>query len=118
LGIVLNHDQQAREGGALLVGGLNGLFRRSGPREPGARVRDLAEHVALLLRDAFDGLDEVGNEVVPPLELVFHLGPLRFDRLFLTDESVVRTPGDSSSRHHHDRGCNGPTRYQCHLELQ
>ena len=42
-------------------------------------------------REALDGLDQIGNQVVAALQLVLHLAPLRLDRFFLRRELVVRT---------------------------
>ena len=75
LRIVLGHDQQPRQRAALLVGRLDRLLRRLRAGELGARLGDLPEDVTLLLRDALDRLHQVGNQVVPPLQLVLDLRP-------------------------------------------
>jgi hypothetical protein len=48
---------------------------------------------------ALDGLDQVRNQIVASLQLVFHLRPLRLDGFFLADELVVGTSGQRQGEH-------------------
>src|SRR6185436_15548776 len=47
-----------------------------------------------MLGEPFGGFDQVRNQVVAPLQLVFNLCPLRLDRFFLLDERVVGTAAE------------------------
>jgi hypothetical protein len=92
LRIVLDDNEQSRQSSALLIRCLNRLLRRLRAGKPCARIRNLAEDVLFLLRDSFRRFDEIGNQVIPTLELVLDLSPLCLDGFFLADEPVVRTP--------------------------
>src|SRR6185503_13890961 len=105
LRVVFDDDQRSAECGALLVGGLDGLLGGLRAGHLRARIGNLPEHVLLLLRDPLRGLDEIRDEIVPALQLVFDLRPLRLDAFFLADEGVVRASrrraggGDDERQH-------------------
>ncbi len=82
----------------LLVRRLDLFFRRLRVQQPRPRLRDGDEDVALLLRETFDRLDQVGNEIVPALQLYLHFRPRRLHRFFLTRELVVRAARDRARR--------------------
>ena len=98
LRIVFDDREQPAERGRLLVGGLNRLFGRLGREQPRARIGDVLVDAFLVLRVSLDGLHQVRNEVVPALQLVLDLRPLRLDRLFLPDERVIRATGQPTAR--------------------
>jgi hypothetical protein len=55
----------------------------------GARVRDAQKYVLLLLREAFDRVHHVGDEIRAALVLAHHLTPGRFHLLVLLLDGVV-----------------------------
>ena len=98
LRIVLDHRQQPAERRGLLVRRGDRFFRRLRREQPRSRVGDVLVDALFVLREALDGLDEIRNQVVAPLQLVFDLRPLRLDRFFLLDERVVGTAGRAAAR--------------------
>ena len=93
LRIVLGDGEQAAERRRLLVGGGDRLLGRLRREQPRSRLGDLLEHAFFVAGVALHGFDEVGNQIVAPLQLVLDLRPLRLDRFFLADERVVRAAG-------------------------
>ena len=80
-----------------------GRARRCGPRRGHGGVAcsdDGFEGLGLVLGVALDGLDEVGDQIVPPSELHVDLRPVVVDRRRERDEAVVRR-----DRPHHGDGC-------------
>jgi hypothetical protein len=71
------------------VVGLGGGGRPLGIDGHVSRLGDLLERLTLVGRIALDGLDEIGDEVVPTLELDVDLGPRRVDPVAEPDEAVV-----------------------------
>ena len=109
LRIVLDHGEQAAERRRLLVGRLDRLFGRLGREQPRARVGDVLVHAFLVLRVALDRFDQVRNQVVPALQLVLDLRPLRLDRLFLRRRTCC-TSSRSAPTARRDRQQRPPSR--------
>ena len=63
-------EQRRRTGQAALC-----LGHRAGAAHPGARLGDGGEDLLLLLGEALDGLDEIGNEIVPSFQLNVDVSP-------------------------------------------
>ena len=63
-----------------------------------SRIGDVLEHAFFVRGVALHGFDQIGNQVVPPLQLVLDLRPLRLDRLVLADELVVRAAAERQRR--------------------
>ena len=89
LRIVLDYKQQAAEGSIQLAVGGNLFLRSSGGQQRGAGFGDIAEHGLLLLRIAFDRLDQVGDQVDAPLQVDVDLRPSGFHRFVLADQTIA-----------------------------
>ena len=75
LRVVLHHGHQFAQSGRDLIfrSDARGLVRRAD--RLGARLDHLRERVALELHVAFDGFDEIRNEIVTTLQLYVDLPP-------------------------------------------
>ena len=93
LRIVLDDGEEPAECRRLLVRRGNRFLGRLRREQARARVGDVLVDRLFVLREPLGRLDQVGNEIVAPLQLVLDLRPLRLDRLFLADERVVRAAG-------------------------
>src|SRR2546426_6419210 len=92
VGIRLGEREELAERAGQLVLGLRprlGRLRRHGGA---ARADDLIERAALVRGIALHGLDDVGDQIGPPLELDVDVRPRLFRPLAQPDELVV--PGD------------------------
>src|SRR6266542_529284 len=101
LWVVLRDGEQRAQRAAQLVLGLRSLLRRrGGTRGDGARagLGHFVENAALVRRVALHGLDEVGDQVVPSLQLDVDVGPGFAHALAQRDEPVVRR--DEDEREH------------------
>src|SRR5204863_6883056 len=105
LRIVFDDGEQPSKGGALAIRRGNALLRRLRAQQLRTGVGDVLVDAFFVLRIAFHGFHEVRDEVVSTLQLVLDLRPLRFDRLFLADESVV---GAAGQRHRDGRDHGDP----------
>src|SRR5881398_3187637 len=105
IGIALGDGEESPEGARELVGGLDPLLARAAGDQPRPRVGDPVEDLALVRGVALGHLDEVGDQVVAPLELVLHLRPRRVDALLEGHDGVVaaaaeqRRQEDQKPRH-------------------
>ena len=135
-GIALDDGEQPAERAAELVLRVLEILHRLGVGEDVRRHIDLAcvalarasttsvSTVLLLLGEAFDGLDEVRNEVGTALVLVQHLRPGRLGVLLVggdcVDAAAARAQGTSQtakSRRGAER-CEAPTREPWRKSLQ
>ena len=91
VGIVLDDQEQPSKRARLLVRRGDGFVGRFRVEQPRPGVGDFLEDAFFMRRVALDRFNQVRDQVVPALQLILHLRPLRFDRFFLADELVVRT---------------------------
>ena len=111
VGVVLDHREQRTQalGQGVLGLCLGGRTLGAGGHGGRAGVGHLRQGVLLELHVALDRLDQVGDQVVPPLELHVDLAPGVVDLVAPPHESVERGP--QAQRHndddddHHDE-CN------------
>ncbi len=71
-----------------------------------ARLGDLDQHVALLLRVTLHGLDEIGNEIGAALVLVEHLAPRGLRAFFFGRDGVDAATGELESEKSYGQGSN------------
>lgn len=89
VGIGLAHSEERLEGAGEHVLGLSARFGRRGDHGGGACLRNRLERTALVRCVALDGLDEVGDEVEPALQLHVDLRPRIVDAIAHAHEVVV-----------------------------
>src|SRR6185503_12574135 len=103
LGVRLGDREQPSEGLAQDPLGLTGLRGGARALRGRARLGDRLERAALVGGVALDRLDEVRDQVVPPLELDLDLRPRVVDAVPEADEPVVeRDQRDHEERDDHD----------------
>src|SRR6478672_7284441 len=101
LGVGLGDGEQTAERLAQDPLGLTGFGGRSRALRGCARLGDRLERAALVGGVALDGLDEVGDQVVPPLELDLDLRPRVVDAVPQPNETVVEE--DQRQQRQHDQ---------------
>ena len=72
-------------------------------RRLGARLDHVGQHRALLIGEALDGLDQVGDEVGAPLVLVQHLRPRRLGVLLVGGDRVDAAAGERKAERDEQR---------------
>jgi hypothetical protein len=99
LRVGLSHGDQAAERLAQQPFGLRRLGRRLRALRSGASLRDVLERLTFVGGVALDGLDEVRDQVPPPLQLDLDLRPGVVDAVPQPDEAVVQDDqGDRDQR--------------------
>src|SRR5215510_3207082 len=105
LGVILGHREQPAEGldEWPLGGGLSSWRLPTGGGGGGSGVGDPFEYLAFVRSVSFDGLDEVGDQVVAPAQFGVDVRERVLDQVPLADEPVVGD-GQAESRQHGHRG--------------
>ena len=98
LRIGLGNRQQARQSARELIRRIDLLGAAPGADQLGSRLSYRCEDFFFLSGVTFGCLDQIGNQVVAPLELVFDLGPGGIDGLPLLNHRIVATAGEHRSQ--------------------
>src|SRR5690606_646805 len=112
LRVVLGDDEEPRERAAQVALGflelperlriLDELGRRLDGAHARARLGHLGQDLLLLVGEALHRVDEVRDEVGPPLVLVHYLGPGRLDLLVAPLQLVVAAAGQEEGEEHRE----------------
>ena len=89
LRIIFRYQKKTGQGPAHSVGVLDLAFNGLGFPPLASQARDLGEYFPFLVREPFDRVDQIGDQVIPSLQLVFHLRPGGFHGLVPGDRRIV-----------------------------
>ena len=96
LRVILNYQEQSRQGCVHLRGRFYLIIQRGCARPLRTRFRNVFKNGLFMRRITFYRIDEIRYKIIAPLQLVFHLRPLRSDRFIPGNDAVI----DRDARSH------------------
>ncbi|MNJ31746.1 hypothetical protein D3C77_263920 [compost metagenome] len=87
--VVLDDNKQAAKRALKLLIGCGQLVRRTCPAERGSGIGNFLNYFFFMLGIAFDGVDQIGNQIVSPLQLNVDFAPLLVYCFFGGHELIV-----------------------------
>ena len=118
IGVVFHHHQQSVERrGQLGVGGIL-LGQGFGTRQLGARIRNRGVHLLFMLGVTFYGIDQIGDQIRPALQLGLDRRLLILHALLHGHQTVVAadTPDNHQRHHSDDRDQHDPSGFLFHIK--